>query len=140
MMTKQTLSAYLTLRNVIVGLLALVAVLSSWYIISEDGRVGNTYATIFRQHPALVPSDLVPLAALHIQTAVAITQICVTVALAFAFTQARRRIPAEPDPHTQQLAEAIEHLASALSLPAAASVVLVKPIIESSDPAEEALP
>lgn len=113
-MTKQKLLRQLTLRNLIVAFLAVVASAGSWYVLREDGRVGSTYATIFQHHPTLLPSDLVPLAALHIQTATAIAQACLTVAIAIACTRTPRTPESPPDPHTKELALAIRLLTTAL--------------------------
>lgn len=87
----------LTGRYGTVAVLASIAAATVWYIAGEDARVGNDYGRIFHQDPSLIPADLTSLAALHIQTAAMIAQMCVTIGLALAFSRIPRRSGDQPD-------------------------------------------
>ena len=80
-----------------VGFLAAIAAATTWYIAGEDANVGSDYSHIFHQDPSLIPANLTSLAALHIQTAAMVAQMCVTIGLALTFSRFPRRSSEQPD-------------------------------------------
>ena len=92
-----------------VAILAAIAFAAVWYINVEDSNVGHDYARIFHQDPSLIPADLTSLAALHIQTAALVAQMCVTIGLAIAFSRKSDR-PDDLVGTVQALAETVNSL------------------------------